>query len=106
MLPMIEIIEGRRSEVEELCRKHGVKTLEVFGSATGPAWDPEKSDLDFLVEFVAGHDLGPWMNRYFEFKEQLERLFQRPVDVIFASALKNAYFIREVNRTRTTLYAA
>ncbi|MEI7688215.1 MAG: nucleotidyltransferase domain-containing protein [Planctomycetota bacterium] len=103
---MIEIIEQRRADVGALCRQHGVKKLEIFGSATGSAWDPARSDLDFLVEFLAGHDLGPWMGRYFEFKEQLERLFERPVDVIFASALKNAYFRREVDRTRIAVYVA
>ena len=36
---MIELIEQHRAELNELCRKYRVKTLEVFGSATDGTWD-------------------------------------------------------------------
>ena len=103
---MIDLIEQNRAELADLCRRYRVQTLELFGSAADGAWDQDASDLDFLVEFLPDQNLGPWLSHFFEFKEQLERLFRRPVDLVFASALKNPYFIREVNRTRATLYAA
>ena len=53
---MIDLIERRRSELEELCRRYHVKTLEVFGSAADGTFDAARSDLDFLVEFLP---LGP-----------------------------------------------
>ena len=37
---MIDLIENHRSELTALCRKHRVKTLEVFGSAANGAFDP------------------------------------------------------------------
>jgi predicted nucleotidyltransferase len=49
---MIELIELRRPDWESLCRKHGVKSLEVFGSVADGTWDPCRSDLDFLVEIL------------------------------------------------------
>jgi len=103
---MIDLIEQHRGEVEQLCRHYRVKTLEVFGSAADGAWEPEHSDLDFLVEFLPDQDLGPWLRHFFDFKDGLEQIFRRPVDLVFVSALKNPYFIRQVNRTRATLYAA
>ena len=56
---MIPLIEKKRLAVEELCRKYRVTRLEVFGSAVGESFDPERSDIDFLVEFQSGSDLGP-----------------------------------------------
>ena len=44
-------IQDRLPQIEELCRRHGVTHLELFGSATGPSFDPDRSDFDFLAEF-------------------------------------------------------
>lgn len=103
---MIALIEQKRAELETLCRKYHVKSLELFGSAADGNWDTARSDFDFLVEYPPGYDFGPWARKYFEFKEELEQLFQRSVDLVMASAPKNPNFIREMNRTRTKLYAA
>jgi predicted nucleotidyltransferase len=103
---MIGPIEQRRSELQELCRRYRVLTLELFGSAAEGSWEAARSDLDFLVQFLPDQDLGPWLSHYFEFKEQLEQLFERPVDLLLGGPRQNPFFIREVNRTRKMLYAA
>ena len=42
----------RKEEIAGICRRHRVLRLEVFGStARGADFDPERSDVDFLVEF-------------------------------------------------------
>lgn len=48
---MIPVIENSRAEVVELCRRHGVERLDLFGSAAGFGFEPEASDLDFVVSF-------------------------------------------------------
>ena len=48
---MIGIVEDRRPEVADLCERYGVKRLDLFGSAAGDGFDPEASDLDFVVSF-------------------------------------------------------
>ena len=103
---MLPVIEEKRDALGEICRRYGVARLEVFGSAAGEGFDPERSDIDFLVEFRPGVDLGPWMARYFDLGRELEGLLGREVDLVMTSALKNPYFVREVNRTRKLLYAA
>ena len=80
-----------------------MKRLEIFGSAADDAFDPQTSDLDFLVEYELAADLGPWMDRYFQFQEDLSLFLGRKVDLVEASALKNPFFIQELNRTRTIL---
>jgi predicted nucleotidyltransferase len=103
---MVAPIAERRAELEALCVRFGVKRLDLFGSAAAEdAFDPATSDLDFIVEYPTGHDLGPWMRDYFAFRDAISTLCGRPVDLVMSSAMKNPHFIREANRARRTLYA-
>lgn len=47
---MISELTEHRDEVVALCRRFGVRRLDVFGSATSGEFDPGRSDIDFLVE--------------------------------------------------------
>ena len=102
---MIELIEQHRAELEELCRRYHVKTLEVFGSAADGTWDPERSDLDFLVEFLP-LEPGPAAKAYFGLLFGLEDLFHRKIDLVMPTAIKNPYFLKSVTQSRRVLYAA
>ena len=37
---MNRLIEEKRPELERICRAHRVRRIELFGSATGPGFDP------------------------------------------------------------------
>lgn len=91
--------------LNELCRKYRIRKLELFGSAAQGRFDPEKSDLDFLVEYdrSEGVDI---LEQYFGFQESLEALFGRKVDIVQESLITNPYFREGVNRARKLLYAA
>lgn len=98
-------IESKRPEIEALCRELGVRRLDIFGSATGDAFDVSSSDVDVLVEF----DTSPgfdYFGAYFGLKEGLEAILGRPVDVVTASSVRNPYFQDRVEQTKETLYAA
>lgn len=101
---MISLLEEKRPAIEELCRKYHAARLELFGSAAGENFSPERSDIDLLVEFQPDSDLGPWIAHYFEFRDELGELLGVKVDLVMESALTNPYFIKEVNRTRKLLY--
>ncbi len=103
---MIQVLEDNRDAIAALCRKYHVAKLEVFGSAATGDFDPHASDFDFLVEFQPDQDLGPWLSHYFDLQKELETLLGKAVDLVMPAAMKNPYFIREVNRTRRVLYAA
>jgi hypothetical protein len=97
----------RQAEIASLCAQFGVQRLEVFGSAaTEEDFDPCRSDVDFIVEFRSGQNLGPWLQKYFALRDALSQLVGYPVDLVMSSAMKNPYFIREANRTRRLLYGA
>ncbi len=99
-------ITSNLDAIRSLCQEYGVARLDVFGSATTGAFDEERSDVDFLVEYAPETDLGPWMKRHFAFRDQLAELIGRPVDLVMAGGLRNPYFIRSVDATRQSLYAA
>ena len=97
-------IQRHRALVAALCRRHGARRLDLFGSATRDDFDAQHSDLDFLVEF---EDLEPtqYAQAYFALKEGLERLFGRPVDLVTENNLGNPYFRQRVQSERQNLYA-
>jgi predicted nucleotidyltransferase len=69
---MIEKIALHRKELQELCRRFHVRRLDLFGSAARGDFDPERSDIDFVVEFDHGHPQALSLKTYFGFKEALE----------------------------------
>ena len=101
---MHSIIETHRADVHRLCRQFGVQSLDVFGSATGDAFDPQRSDIDFIVDFGSGAQ-PELFNRYFGLNEALVALFRRQVDLVMLGGMVNPYFIESVNRTRESVYA-
>lgn len=102
---MIDLIEHRRDELNELCRHFRVKSLEVFGSAATNSWNAASSDLDFIVDFLplppATHS-----NSYFGLWFALQDLFDRPIDLVELPAIRNPYFLKRVDKDRHLLYAA
>lgn len=103
---MIEAIEHNREAIAELCRRCGVRKLEVFGSASRGDFDPETSDIDFLVEFDYSGGIDDAFDRYFDVKEGLESLLDRRVDLISSKAIRNPIFADSVEASRVPLYAA
>ena len=83
-------IAVHREELAALCRRYGVRRLEIFGSAArGTDFDPKTSDADFLVEFDRGGAHGP-LEQFFGFAEALEKLLGRSVDLVEREALEQS----------------
>lgn len=104
---MIRLIEQKLDSIHSICRRHQVRRLELFGSASDPsAFDPGRSDIDFIVSFAPGADLGPWMAEFFQLRDELQQSLQRPVELVMEKALRNSLFRSEAEKTRQVLYAA
>ena len=101
---MTELIEQRRPELTEICRRHGVKSFEVFGSAADGNFDPNCSDLDFLVDFLPASP-SAHSKAYFGLWFALEDLFERKVDLLETPALTNPFFLQSIRPSRRVLYA-
>ncbi|GEM_PF-344686 len=96
------LLAGKREALEAICRRFGVRRLEVFGSALEGAWG-DTSDVDFLVEFDVPEIAG-YADRFFGLKEALEQLLGRGVDLVVASAITNPFFRRAVEERKVLVY--
>ncbi len=98
-------VQGQREQIGELCRSYAVRRLGLFGSAVRDDFDPEHSDLDFLVQF---EPMPPQRHAdaYFGLLADLEALFGRRVDLVESAALRNPYRRREIEATQVLLHAA
>jgi hypothetical protein len=101
----MSFIDEHAVELTELAARHGVARLELFGSAAGASFDPAHSDLDFLVVFNDAPP-GGMARAYFGLLEELEHLFDRPVDLVTDRSIKNPYFRRSVDESRRPVYVA
>lgn len=71
-------IEVPQQEIAELCKKWGIRKLELFGSALTGNFTPE-SDLDLLVTFEEHQPNG---FKIFDAMDDFSHLFHREVDLI------------------------
>jgi predicted nucleotidyltransferase len=87
---MHPLIDQRRAEIAALCRRYGVRRLEVFGSAArGVDFDPAASDADFLVDFDPPADMSP-LRQFFGLAEDLQALLGRKVDLAERKAVESS----------------
>ncbi len=100
---MSSIVEQQKSNLQTLCRKHHVRRLEVFGSATDESFRPETSDLDFLVDYLPLTN-AQYVDAYFGLLSDLEDLFQRKIDLVVDRAIRNPYFRKGVDQSRQVIY--
>lgn len=98
----MKIIQERINELKVLCDKHHVVELYVFGSVLTESFTSE-SDIDFLVQFSGVEPLD-YFDNYMDFKEKLERLFSRMVDLVEIQTLKNPILKRSIDRNKVILY--
>lgn len=101
---MHPLITNHRDPIAALCRRYGVRRLEVFGSLLREDFDSATSDVDLVVEFEPEPNGGAF-DRYFGLKEALETLFQRPVDLVELGAMPNTRLKRLIERSMIPVYA-
>jgi predicted nucleotidyltransferase len=100
---MISEINQQQANLATLCRRFRVRQLQLFGSAVTGTFVPATSDLDFIAEF-ADTQAADYADRYLDFAEALEKLFNRRVDLLTKRAIRNKYFRAEVERTSQVIY--
>src|SRR6266550_4148611 len=103
---MIDEIELSREELQALCRRFHVRRLDLFGSAARGGFDLERSDIDFLVEFDREHPDALSLETYFGFKDPLEALFGRPVDLVEPGAVLIPYLKASIEDAREPVFEA
>jgi predicted nucleotidyltransferase len=95
-------IDLYRDRLIALCELHKVKQFYFFGSILNSRFN-DSSDVDVLVQF-GNVELMEYFDNYWDFKEKLEELFQRPVDLVEDQAIRNPIFRRVVDREKLLVY--
>lgn len=101
---MISLLTDNKNAIADICRQFGIRKLDVFGSAATGEFDPDSSDIDFIVD-LGGYERGV-SRRFFRFADALEELFGCSVDLITEEQISNPYFRQSVEKQRVNIYDA
>ncbi|QHL88117.1 nucleotidyltransferase domain-containing protein [Nibribacter ruber] len=98
----MNVVEQNIANISALCQIHKVDRLFVFGSILSDKFRAE-SDIDFLVKFG---DVDPYyyFDNYMELKEALEKLLQRPIDLVEEQTVKNPILQKSIDSTKKLIY--
>ena len=98
----MNLIERNIDTIRDLCSRHKVRRLFVFGSLLTDKFK-KNSDIDLVVEFQ-DVDLYEYADNYFDLKESLEILFKRNVDLLEEKAIKNPYLKQSIDSSKQLVY--
>ena len=93
-------IDLDRAKISAFCRQRRIRKLSLFGSVLRDDFDPERSDVDVLVEFMPG--VRPGL-RFFGYGDELAEIIGHKVDFNTAEWLSK-YFREAVVREAVAIY--
>jgi predicted nucleotidyltransferase len=96
------IIDNNIDTLKKLCALYNVEKMYLFGSSLNSNFN-EKSDVDLLVKFKQ-IELSNYFENYINFKEKLESLFGRKVDILEEQTLKNPILIKSIDNSKELIY--
>jgi predicted nucleotidyltransferase len=96
------IISEKLPQVKQILREHRVKRAHVFGSVCTDRFTVD-SDIDLLVSFKK-IPFGEYAENFWSLEESLKNLFEREVDIVVEKNLRNPFFIKVMNQTKTPIY--
>jgi hypothetical protein len=102
----ITTIDLPMEQIRQFCHKWHIKEFALFGSILRPDFHSD-SDIDILIEFTPTAKRG--LTETMQMKDELEALFQRPVDLIIKSAInRSENWLRRKNilESAQIIYAA
>jgi hypothetical protein len=98
----MNLVEKNIDTIISLCKLHKVKELYIFGSVLTPKFS-NSSDVDFLVQFD-NIDILEYADNFFDFKEKLEKLLGREIDLLENQAIRNPIFRKVLDRDKQLVY--
>ncbi len=98
----MNVIETNKEKLIQLCEAYKVNELYMFGSILTDKFS-ETSDIDLLISF-SKVELLEYFDNYMDFKEELEKLLHRQIDLVEDQAIRNPVFRRVVDREKQLIY--
>jgi uncharacterized protein len=100
---LMNLITQNIEDINMLCRQHQVEQLFVFGSIKTDKFT-DKSDIDILLQFSNHIDPAEYFENYMDFKEKMESLLNREVDIVENQAVRNPIFRKILDREKILVY--
>lgn len=98
----MSIIELNKQNIIDICQKHKVKTLAVFGLVLTDRFCDD-SDIDFVVDFT-DVDESDYADNYLEMQEALQNLLGREIDLLENKAIRNSILLQTINDSKQVIY--
>ena len=98
-----DILQVRPDEFVSLCKNHDVKTVYAFGSSVNDNFKEDISDIDLLVELNTEDPISRGQN-LIELWDKLEAYFQRKVDLLTASSIRNPILRKNIDSSKILVY--
>ena len=99
-----EAVSDHAAEIRSACSRHSVSSLAIVGSAARADFDPARSDIDVLVDFVDA-DIN-YFRAFMGLRDELTSILGRKVDVITRRGIRNQLLLRSLENDAIQLYPA
>ncbi len=98
-----EEISKQLPDLIKLLKAHNVKYLYAFGSAVSDKFDNARSDIDLLIE-IDEPDPIKRGEKLISIWDSFEDLFNRKVDLLTDSRIRNPYLRKSIDATKVLIY--
>ena len=98
-----DIIHKNIANFISTCVSHDVKHVYAFGSSITSAFDESTSDIDLLVEIEENDPLQKG-EKLLSLWDTFEILFQRKVDLLTDSSIKNPVLKKNIDTNKLLIY--
>ncbi len=99
----MNLINQHIDQIKKICSEHQVEQLFIFGSITTEKFN-NQSDVDVLVQFGSLINPEEYFNNYMDFKEKLEYVLKREIDIVENQAVRNPVFRKILDRDKVLIY--
>lgn len=96
-------ISNKIKLLKPIFQMHKVEKAYLFGSVTTANFTAQ-SDIDLLITFQENIDPLEKGELWWSLYDSLRLHFNREIDLVTESSLKNPYFIEEVSHTKQLIY--
>jgi predicted nucleotidyltransferase len=96
-------IDVPQNRIKAFCLRFGVEEFSLFGSVLRDDFGPD-SDIDVMLKFLPGY--GFTFENTPDIQDELERIFNRTVDVIEKGRVRNPLRRQSIMSSYRVVYAA
>jgi predicted nucleotidyltransferase len=99
----MDLINRNIENINKICKEHLVEQLFIFGSVKTDKFN-DKSDVDILIQFSHHVDPALYFENYMDFKEKMESVLNREIDIVENQAVRNPIFRKVLDREKMLVY--